>query len=190
MLSSRRLNKEELRSFFLSLRKEIPPALKRLKSDLIARQLFSSDFFSKSKRVFCYLSLPEEVQTDIIIERALKEGKKVFAPALKNNEILPARLKDLKMVEIGPLGIRQPEQSAVDAKTQLDLIIVPGLAFDRKLFRLGFGKGYFDRFLTRYKGKVPLIGLGFSEQLVERLLVDPWDVPLDEVLTDSGWLKN
>lgn len=189
MPSGRGLEKKELRRFYLSLRREIPPAVRCLKSDFIARELLSSDFFLKSKRIFCYLSLPEEVQTDKIIEKALEEEKEVFVPLIKGSEFLPARLTDLKKVEAGPLGIRQPKLAAVKTKARLDLVIVPGVAFDHQLYRLGFGKGYFDRFLTDYKGKVPLIGLAFKEQIARKLPTEPWDVPLDEVLTDAGWLK-
>lgn len=187
----RGLEKESLRKFFLSLRKEIPAAVRCSKSTVIARQLVISEIFSAAKLIFCYLSLPEEVQTDKIIKEALSTGKEVFVPVITANQISPTPLKNLKEVERGPLGIRQPKNPLPLAnQINFDLIIVPGVAFDRQLYRLGFGKGYFDRFLYAYKGKAPLVGLAFKEQIIHKLPVEPWDIALDKVLTDEGWLKS
>lgn len=191
MLSGRGLEKEKLRKLFLSIRKEIPAIIKCSKSAVITRQLFLSNSFAAAKRIFCYLSLPDEVQTDKIIDEALETGKEVFVPVITGNQILPAQLKNLKEVKIGPLGIRQPNHPQLQAnQISFDLIITPGIVFDRQLFRLGFGKGYFDRFLSDYKGKTLLIGLAFKEQIINQLPIESWDVPLDEVLTDEGWLKS
>ncbi len=190
MPDSRRLEKEKLRKLFLSIRKEIPAVIRCSKSAVITRQLFLFDSFTAAKRIFCYLSLPDEVQTDKIIDEALKKGKKVFVPVITGNQILPAQLKNLREVERGPLGIRQPVCPHLQTnRISFDLIITPGIVFDRQLFRLGFGKGYFDRFLSDYKGKTLLVGIAFKEQVINRLPIEPWDVQLDKVLTDEGWLK-
>ncbi len=195
MSGSRRLEKKQLRKFFLSLRKEIPPAIRSAKNATITNHLLLSDSFAKAKRVFSYLSLPDEVETDKIIEEALKARKEVFAPIITENQLIPAPLKNLKEVEKGPLGIRQPIRQPKSfrfptEKIDFDLIIVPGVAFDRRFFRLGFGKGYFDRFLVQYKRKTTIVGLAFKEQIVDKLPTDFWDVPLDKILTDEGWLNS
>ncbi len=184
------MSKDSLRKFYLSARKEIPSGIRGLKSEIIVQKVLESQWFREARELLCYLSLPDEVETDRILKEAIKQGKKVFVPVIKGEEIVPALLEDFDKLVAGPLGIRQPENPSLQPLAKLDLIIVPGIAFDRDLYRLGFGGGYFDRFLARYQNKARFLGLAFKEQIAEKIPREPWDIPLNGVLTDTSWLRS
>lgn len=142
--------------------------------------------YRRATRIFTYVALPSEVQTRELIEKSLRLRKRVFVPAIN------LQTKEISIFEIwntksdfkkGPYGIPEPLKRRPGKPEQLDLVVVPGLGFDRKGMRLGRGEGYFDRFLTR-TAKAPKIGLAFREQMVCKIPTAPHDIPVHRVITD------
>lgn len=159
------------------------------KSRIIKKKLFSSDEFKKAKLIMFYVSTDFEVDTKEMIDDALKAGKKIAVPYVVCGEkkmlasLIKNRLTDLVK---GPLGIYQPGEKAftpVDI-SGIDLLVVPGVAFDRKLCRLGRGLGYYDKFLKQIPEHTPTIGIAFGIQIVENLPCSGHDVPVKKLITD------
>ena len=165
---------------------EMDASFRIRKSALILKRLFSLSVYKKAENIFLYIAQPEEVQTMALAKRALGDGKQVFAPRLKadGHQLAVCQITrlpgDLKK---GRHGILEPRGRAINKLQDLDLIIMPGLAFDRAGGRLGRGLGYFDRFLKKVK-KIPKIGLAYREQMVKRVPMEKHDVSADKVITD------
>jgi 5-formyltetrahydrofolate cyclo-ligase len=94
---------------------------------------------------------------------------------------------DLKNLKLGPFGIQEPTSPKAADWEEMDLVLVPGLAFDRKGNRLGFGKGFYDRVLPHLKKSCLVVGLGYSFQLVDQVPVGTHDAPVKFVLCENGF---
>jgi 5-formyltetrahydrofolate cyclo-ligase len=129
--------------------------------------------------VALYSPLPDEVDTNSFIERWSKK-KQLLLPAVVNYEI-KLRLYNSGALHIGTYGVREPTGKDFTDFDKIDLVIVPGVAFDRKGNRLGRGKGMYDRMLQKIKAHK--IGICFPYQLVDEVPFEDHDVPVDEVLT-------
>ncbi|MFH1012428.1 MAG: 5-formyltetrahydrofolate cyclo-ligase [Candidatus Peregrinibacteria bacterium] len=174
--------KNEIRQKALKTRNGLPPDLRREKSGKIAQALESLEEFKRAHDVLFYYAVGSEVETKPLIEKYLKE-KRLYLPAIQNeNEFHAVSTGTALHLTKGQKGIPEP-QGGGEAKT-LDLILVPGVAFDQKGGRLGTGKGYYDRFLKRYPHALK-IGLAYREQMVENVPQDPYDVPVDRIITDQ-----
>lgn len=168
-----------------------PKSERRTKSRNIQRKLFQEEVFLTSKCVMLYVSKGTgEVETGPVINKALGMGKKVALPVTVASEkkIKPVRLDSLKQgFTKSQYGIYEPKESK-RAKPfrieDIDLVIVPGLAFDKHGSRLGRGQGYYDRFLKRMSGNIPKIGLGFDFQLFGKIPATANDVPLSSIITN------
>ena len=160
----------------------------RLKSTKIVRVLLKSTEFRNARSMVAYLAKPGEVETRGLIRKALSLKKAVYAPRidLKSRRIDLFRISQLsKDLKRGPYGIWEPKRTKGRRgnPAKMDLVIVPGLAFDRKGRRLGRGGGFFDRFLRRAK-TAKKIGLAFREQKIRRVPAGRRDVLMDRVITD------
>lgn len=158
------------------------------KSAIIKDKLFNEEEFKKAKVVMFYVSLKDEVDTYRMIDEALKAGKRVCVPViLKEEKRLIAgeihnRLEDL---ESQHFGIYQPKQDRVKEVPldDIDLVVVPGVAFDKNNIRLGRGHGYYDRFLPGLPSATKALGLAFDFQIVENLPQDPHDIPVSKIVS-------
>jgi len=184
------LNKNLLRRKILTLRRAQSFLEIEKKSKEIERNLFLFPLFKKAKVVLFYLALKDEVQTREMIKKSLKKGKIVLVPFVnfKEREILPSELKDYdKELIRGKWNILKPAKDFYRpfSLNLIDLIIIPGIAFDRKGNRLGFGKGFYDRFLGKVSSNVNLISLAFELQLVEDIPAQSYDIPMDYIITEK-----
>lgn len=180
------VEKRQLRSALLQRLRTQKEEERRRKSEAIWRKLFRLAVFRRAKTVLCYVSLPYEVQTRQLIEQMLEAGKRVVVPRVRKRTLVLSELinpdEDLAP---GSFGVWEPRPSAlrpVSVET-LDLVVVPGLAFDRQGQRLGHGQGYFDRLLARLPKTTPAIGVCFDFQLLDRLPADPHDQAVQAVLS-------
>ena len=139
--------------------------------------------------VMLYLSMRSEVETDGLLERLLHAGKQVCAPVvdMERLRLIPRRIQDEKTdLVLHRYGMLEPSPACpIFPITQLQLIVVPGIAFDRKGYRLGYGKGFYDRFLADCPHAIP-IGLAYQIQVVEDTFPEAWDVPVQHIFTEIG----
>lgn len=157
------------------------------KSKAIKQKLFSLSEFKKSNFIMLYASRTEEVKTDQMIDEALEMGKRVALPLCTSlKTIVPKEIKVRSAdLEEGAYGICEPKKcQKVRKPEEIDLVIVPGVAFDKKNRRLGRGKGYYDKFLKDLPRNKLTIGLAFDFQIVEDLPEDSHDIPVSKVITN------
>lgn len=178
------MTKQALRKQLREKRKALLPTLREEKNLQIARKLLELKELKDAKSVLFYVSTPEEVDTHFAIKEVLKQGKKVFVPKLEKDEMKLCPLANFEELSPGTFGILEPcESTAESHPKQIDLFIIPGIAFDKKGNRLGQGKGHYDRLLKETKGIK--VGLAFEEQVLEELPIETHDVPLDLLITDT-----
>ncbi|MDD4869785.1 MAG: 5-formyltetrahydrofolate cyclo-ligase [Kiritimatiellae bacterium] len=179
-------NKEELRRLISEQRAKMQPEWTRESSLLAQRMLVALPEFRKALSVCCYMAVSGETETDLIIERCWKNGKKVCVPAFRK-EIKAYGLaefrKDMHVVP-GRFGVSEPENPEWKAVDDVDFIVVPGLAFDPQGGRVGHGGGYYDRILEGMK-KVFKAGLAFEFQIFDRVPMLDEDVRMDAVITEK-----
>lgn len=136
------------------------------------------------KTVFIFISKDDEVETRSIINELLELGKIVVVPVTETRKstMRISRLVSLEDVAVGAYGIYEPIKENKFPKENIDIFLVPGVMFNKVGNRKGRGKGYFDRFLCDVKGKKPIIGLCYKDQIVEKLTPNSWDVSADTVI--------
>ncbi len=153
------------------------------KSEIIREKVFALTQFQKAERIGFYASKEEEVDTWKIM-REVSLFKKIALPSVVKEKLVFSYLRNLDELKRGVYGIYEPKNPLnVTNLDDLDLIIVPGVAFDLLNNRLGRGIGYYDQLLKK-AGLIFKLGLGFDFQIVERLPVDSNDVAMDKVITD------
>ncbi|OGR84816.1 MAG: 5-formyltetrahydrofolate cyclo-ligase [Elusimicrobia bacterium RIFCSPLOWO2_01_FULL_54_10] len=182
--------KEDLRKKFKVLRGRLPAAYRKAASGKIADKLFSLPEWKKAGSVGIYVGTRSEVDTAAIFKRALAERKKVRAPkVLSDTKIRFFEVSGNKDLKKGTFGILEPKPACkkVGCST-MDLLIVPGLVFDKKGYRLGYGLGYYDRFLPRAFRSFK-VGLSYDKTFVPSLPHDPNDKPVDAVITEKAAVR-
>lgn len=152
----------------------------------VKERLFSLEVYRKAKNILFYASLPDEVDTFMLMRQAVK-AKSILLPRISGESLHVYRIEDIEQdLEKSVLGIMEPKDSCLKADDfDIDAVIVPGLAFDKDRNRLGRGKGYYDRFLQQLSSKTTKIGLCFSFQVLDTLPHDPGDCKVDIVVTDN-----
>lgn len=161
-------------------------------SKKIAEKLFATALFRNSNNIACYVSLKTEVGTRPIIERAWQLKKRVFAPIAEKNFILRFHRFDHESELVtSNIGLREPKQGRPARGGELELVIVPLVAFDSQRNRIGMGGGYYDRAFSFLASNTEntnpvLIGLGFDCQQVEKIRPNPWDIRLSRIFTETA----
>ncbi len=184
--------KKELRSHYLHRSKSLPADQRLKMSQKISEHLFRYEAYKDARSVMIYVSLEEEVNTHAIMKQMLEFNKRLVVPYCYNGvcRLGVAEIRDLKkeLVE-GQFGILEPHESIRKnfLKSDIDLVVCPGVSFDRYGARLGRGKGYYDSFLEELKGRVPLVGLAFECQISkDPLPFDYHDIAVDQIITENG----
>jgi 5-formyltetrahydrofolate cyclo-ligase len=189
-LDSKQQEKEEIRRSMLAQLRSQGRGERSRQSQEIKRRVFKDSSFLSAKNIMFYISLDYEVDTWGIMEEALKLGKKVIVPVTdsRRKRLIPSEMTDPKNeLQKGPFGIYEPKREyikAVDTK-DIDIVLVPGIAFDRKGNRIGHGGGYFDIFLRNLPKNIPTLGLAFKLQILKKINTLTWDVPVTRVITAS-----
>lgn len=190
--------KRDLRNLFKALRSSLSEEERALKSEKILKNLIAQREYIDAQTVFIYMSCGSEADTHKIIEKMISDGKKIAIPYLEKTQgiMKPALFTGFSTLVKNSFGIAEPAESALEfiEAEQIDLVITPGLAFDKSGFRLGYGGGYYDRFFAEtaaFKEKEPKkVGIAFIEQISERNLPkSEHDIPVDNIITDRGVLE-
>lgn len=160
------------------------------KSHIIEERLFNLEEYQKSNFIFSFISFKDEVHTHEIIKNSLNMGKRIGVPVtvIKPRKLLVSELKDFeKELEIGYYGILTPkkEYQRILSPNIVDLVLVPGVAFDVEGYRVGYGGGYYDRFFSSLKKDVIKIGLCYDLQILSQVHRDPYDIPVDLIISEN-----
>ena len=183
--------KQGLRRQLLARRAALLPGTRSRMSAAIATWVCSLPEFVSSHTIMVYMALPAEVQTAAIISVALRQGKRVVVPVVTGADLVVVEYPQQNpQFRRGPLGIMEPSQdTTLVADDEIDCVLVPGVGFDRCGARLGFGRGYYDRFLRRLSPTVRYGGLAFHSQIVACIPHMPHDVPMYFVVSEQGILS-
>lgn len=183
--------KKELRRSALKQRRELSPAEINQRSEQIGQALLQLPMFRQAKTLMCYVAVADEVQTKKIMAEAQRLGKKICIPRIRDKAgIMDAVcVRETDTLVAGAYGIFTVNAAAAElvSPEQIDLVLVPGAAFDRTGHRLGLGGGFYDRFLTQTQTAFCL-ALAFSCQIKEEIPYEPHDHLMDAVLTEQGLL--
>ena len=183
------MERERVRTETLRQREGLVPEVRAVFSrqivDSVMRWIQSESFDA----VMLYLSMRSEVETDTLLEKLLHAGKHICAPVVDTdqNRLIPRRIKEAETALVRHrYGMLEPNTACpIFPISQLQLIVVPGIAFDCKGYRLGYGKGFYDRFLASCPHAIP-IGLAYQIQVVENTFPHVWDVPVKHIFTETG----
>lgn len=193
------MSKDALRKRILAWREALPAEAVATRSATITRRFFALTALRQARTLLFYLSFRHEVATAPMVRRALEMDKRVCAPEVLPAErrLVPRLLPPLTMpasldeplpgLVRGPLGILQPDPATCAAVPleEINLVVIPGVAFDRRGHRLGYGHGYYDRFLAELPPATWRVGLAFAGQMVEEIPADLWDLPMHLLVTET-----
>lgn len=151
----------------------------------LCENILSHPWFSQAGTVMAYAALAGEPDLEAVLDAALRLGKRLVLPRCEEKGIMTGRqITSLAQLETGAYGIREPAQSAVAIEPrEIDLILVPGMAFDCRGGRLGRGAGYYDRYLAGYSGKT--MGVCYQSRMMETVPMEEFDKKMDAVATDE-----
>jgi 5-formyltetrahydrofolate cyclo-ligase len=141
------------------------------------------------KTIMSYVSTIREVPTFKILKRVLEEGKVLVVPKVVKDNIIPVRIESLEELSIGTFNVLEPENSSSFDISKIEVIIVPGIAFNTNLHRIGHGGGHFDKFLKSLPQYVLKIGIAYDFQVVEEEFEDHWDEKVDIIITEKRRLE-
>ncbi len=186
--------KKSLRRETLAKRKELAeqsPMLFHEFSAKIIDTLKQTDEYKNAHTIMCFVSFEDEVETHQFIKDALADGKKVYVPHIIQVEkiMVPAEILDFdKDLEPGYYGILSPREDELRLKdkSEIDLVVTPGVLFDENGYRIGYGAGFYDRFFSQIEPAVPKIGIAFSLQQTDEVPTDEFDIPIDQLITEKG----
>ena len=186
--------KTALRRQIKAMLRQLAPERLREKSEAVTAQLLQSSAWRSADVTLGFCSLPDEVDTSALLDAALRAGKTVAIPRIAGDDLVFHRLPDINApYVINTFGIREPAPDWPRFRPEANieqrlLALTPGLAFDRICYRLGRGKGFYDRLLSQLRANPRIqavtVGVCFAEQLVERVPVSERDMPVDMVVTE------
>ncbi|HLC15365.1 MAG TPA: 5-formyltetrahydrofolate cyclo-ligase [Thermodesulfovibrionia bacterium] len=184
--------KAQIRTRVLQLRDSIPQQERKTREKIIMETIQGLSVFQKASVVFFYASFRSEVGTILFIDQTLKMGKRVVLPVVIKSQLRLALYEITSVSELFPGYMKIPEP-ARNGKAEfeldhVDLIIIPGAAYDKKGNRIGYGGGYYDRLLSDYKSaRTPVVAPAFTKQLVhENIPAEAHDKKVDIIVTENG----
>lgn len=186
------MTKSEIRNFIKENKLNMTSSEIKAYSCSITNKLLNTYEYKISSTIFCYVSYNQEVLTRDIIIHSFNLNKKVAVPKILGNTMRFYYIDNFEELKPGTLNILEPITMNVAIPNEMEdnLVIVPGVAFDETLNRIGYGKGYYDRFFLKYNN-IPMfkVGLGYDMQVLKGLPVETHDIKLDQIITQSKIIK-
>lgn len=185
--------KDEVRKNYIAIRNRLKKHEVLDITEVIAESLKQLEYINNAKNIMCYVSFGNEVHTHELIKTWLSEGKQVSVPCIANNIkeakwMYAVKINSFDELKVtGKYGILEPplRDSNIIIPALLDAVIVPGSAFDINKNRMGYGAGYYDRFLSNVSNKCYKIGICYDFQVLDKIPHEEFDVPLDLLVTEK-----
>ena len=175
------MDKKELRRAIREKKRAMTEDEIENRSAKLAQLLYASDAYRNAQTIYGYLPYNQEVRTVPMLEQALRDGKRVAVPKVFGDEMKFLYLEDLTQVAKGYAGIPEPIADGPVADDETALVLMPGLVFDPQGHRIGYGGGFYDKFLSR-EPRHPTVALCYDFQMVDKLETESFDIPVDLVL--------
>ena len=187
------MTKKEFRQFAIKKRNSLSSEERISFSNQILQHLINSEIYQDSKKIFMYLSFQSEVDTFQLLSRALQDNKEVYAPITLPDEkkLLCGRVEDPdRDLEKNFYGILSPilQDNNIASPTDIDFVIVPGVAFDIHGYRMGYGGGYYDCFLPTLSKNAKIVALAFEEQIYPDIPKENHDIKMQYIVTEKRFL--
>lgn len=174
--------KNEMRRFFLNLRREMGEEKIEDYSEKIYEKLIKTDLYQKADTIFVYVSMEKEINTEKIIRKAIEDSKEIYVPFIEGKSMKAKKLEKYEDLVEGKFQIKTTSSNiSIDNP---DLTLVPGLTFDKSKNRIGYGGGYYDKFLAN--SKTTSLGLFASPFESIEIPTEEYDIALDYILTEEG----
>ncbi len=175
------MDKKALRKEIRDRKRAMTEAEIAEKSEALGRLFARSEAYQNAKSIYGYLPYNHEVRTVPMLQQAIADGKRVAVPKCYGDEMRFIWMDDLSRVEKGYAGIPEPVEDGPVADDERALVLMPGLAFDPQGHRIGYGGGFYDKFLAR-EPEHPTLALCYDFQMLEHLQTEEFDIPVDWVL--------
>lgn len=189
--------KKQIRKEILEIRKKLDLETKSKYDKIIADKFFETSYYKEAKNIFIYISYDSEINTQSIITKAIKEGKNIYVPRTEfSTKLMDAvKINNFDKLIKSKYGILEPkEDEPFINPNDLDLIVVPGVAFDKNGGRIGYGAGFYDRYFKKInyenKSKVMKLVLAYDFQLIDKVPTDKEDVSIDAIITEKQFIKS
>lgn len=183
--------KKEIRKFIIEKRETIDYGTRIEWDSNIFNKLINSEFYKNARVIFAFVSFKSEVDTHQIINRAIMDKKIICVPKIKSRdkEIEIYKINSLSDLSKGYYGILEPSDNCptIDSNN-IDLILMPGSAFDRKGGRVGYGMGYYDRFLVKMDRDVDKIALAYDFQVLDKVPMEERDIRINGIITNKEFI--
>ncbi len=187
-MGSQPMPKRSIRETMLDRRKHCSAATCLALSLKIQDKFLASAMFRNASSLAVYSPISNEVMTEEIAQRSLKSGKRLVYPRIQDESLEFVEVTCLESLRPGAYGILEPDGNVVLQTAEIDLLLIPGVAFDRLGHRLGYGKGFYDRVLERCHSRVLRVGLAYDFQVLDKLPVQEHDRPVSVLVTESRTL--
>lgn len=192
------MTKAEIRKSMKDLRSNISDDERKVYDNAILQKLLSTNAYRHCRRLFCYISFGSELSTEKIIFHALQENKQVYVPRVEADRRMEFyRIESFNNLQPSNFGVLEPlpeemrryQEKSPNEALQSNLMILPGLAFDTTGNRIGYGAGYYDRYLMRYPGKhFYKIAACYEFQLMEHIASYEYDIRADAIITPTKFI--
>ena len=183
------MDKNEVRQLIKAYRQKLTDEDVKIQSRLIIDRLEKSDIYKTSENVFLYISYNREVDTYMLLSQCFMDGKKVYAPkVLSKTDMEFYCIQNEHDLVSGYMGIMEPSDSCEKANTRDGLFIMPGLAFDYDFHRIGYGGGFYDRYLSEDNTFIKA-ALAFDFQLLESIPYEEHDLKPDYIITQTQFIR-
>ena len=183
------MDKNEVRQLIKAYRQKLTDEDVKIQSRLIIDRLKKSDIYKTSENVFLYISYNREVDTYMLLSQCFMDGKKVYAPkVLSKTDMEFYCIQNEHDLVSGYMGIMEPSDSCEKADTRDGLFIMPGLAFDYDFHRIGYGGGFYDRYLSEDNTFIKA-ALAFDFQLLESIPYEEHDLKPDYIITQTQFIR-
>lgn len=183
--------KQKIRKHILAIRNEMPFTVREEKSRAIMKALFLMPLYLDSDTILTYVNYKSEVNTTDLVNKALADGKRVFAPRVSGETMEFYQLTEMKDLKEGYQGIREPSGGLAfetESDTGHTLMLMPGAVFDENCHRIGYGKGFYDKYLNRISESgiaVPTLALCFECQVLSEIPSETHDIRPQMILTEK-----
>ena len=182
------MNKNTLRESLLEERRKLDKESIIKKGNILKEKLFSLEEYKKAKTVMFFVSFGKEVYTHNMVQEALREeDKSVVIPKIVDFELIPCIIEKFSGLQRSSYGILEPVEAKSANLNEIDIVLVPGIGFDKNGYRIGFGKGYYDKFLKNTKALK--IGLCMDFGIIDSIHYDKWDIPMDIVMIEKRIIR-
>ncbi|MCI6675555.1 MAG: 5-formyltetrahydrofolate cyclo-ligase [Clostridiales bacterium] len=175
-------NKKQMRKDYLAQRKALNNRLE--KDEQMRRRIAESDWYKKSDYIYTYVSYRAEADTKILIQQMWKAGKVVAVPRVNQTNMEFYQIETMDDLESGMKGILEPKQHCKKID-QPGVVLVPGAVFDRNGYRIGYGRGFYDRYISSHPNNL-YVGLAYECQMTDEIPIEPWDKKINNIVTEEG----